>query len=44
MHFQYTIATIIDCGDVSVVVYLDDVAIYGTDPAHVWAETKLVLE
>ena len=31
-------------GDVSVVVYLDDIVVYGTDPTRVWQETKLVLE
>ena len=36
--------TIIDCGDVSVVVYLDNIVIYRTDPVCVWAKTKLVLE
>ena len=43
MHFQCTVATIIDCRDVSVVVYLDYIVIYGTDIVGVWAETKLVL-
>ena len=44
MHFQRTVATIVDCGDVSLVVYLDDIVVYGTDPTRVWQETKLVLE
>ena len=35
---------IVDCGDVSVVVYLDDIVVYGTDPIRVWEETKVVLE
>ena len=35
---------IVDCGDVSVVVYLDAIVVYGTDPIHVWEETKVVLE
>ena len=33
-----------DCGDVSIVMYLDDIAVYGTDPTRVWQETKLVFE
>ena len=33
-----------DCGDVSVVVYLDDILVYGTDPIRVWEETEVVLE
>ena len=28
----------------SVVVYLDDIVVYGTDPIRVWEETKVVLE
>ena len=28
----------------SVVVYLDDIVVYGTDPICVWEETKVVLE
>ena len=43
-HFQCTVSTIVDCGDISVVVYLDAIVVYGTDPTHVWQETKLVLE
>ena len=35
---------IVDCGDVSVVVYLDNIVVYGADPIHVWEETKVVLE
>ena len=35
---------IVDCGDVSVVVYLDDMVVHGTDPTRVWYETKVVLE
>ena len=38
------IASIIDCGDISVVVNLDEIVIHRTDPVCVWAETKLVLE
>ena len=34
-----------DCGDVSIVVYLDDIVVqYGTDPKCVWQETKVVPE
>ena len=33
-----------DCGDISVVVYLDDIVLYGTDPICMWEETKVVLE
>ena len=33
-----------DCGDVSVVVYLDNIMVYGTDPIRMWEETKVVLE
>ena len=33
-----------DCGDVSVVIYLDNIVVYGTDPIRVWEETKVVLE
>ena len=33
-----------DCGDVSVVIYLDDIVVYGTDPIRMWEETKVVLE
>ena len=43
-HFQRTVVTIIYCGNMSVVVYLDDIVIYGMDHVRVWAETKLVLE
>ena len=28
----------------SVVVYLDDIVVYGTDPICVWEEAKVVLE
>ena len=35
---------IVDCRDVSVVVYLDDIVVYGTDPIRVWEETIVVLE
>ena len=35
---------IIDCGDVSVTIYLDDIVVYGTDPIRVLEETKVVLE
>ena len=28
----------------SVVVYLDNIVVYGTDPIRVWEETKVVLE
>ena len=35
---------VVDCGDVSVVVYLDDIVVYGTDPIRMWEETKVVLE
>ena len=35
---------IVDCGDMSVVVYLDDIVVYGTEPIHMWEETKVVLE
>ena len=37
-------ATIVDCGNVSVIVYLDDIVVYGTDPMRVWQEIKVVLE
>ena len=30
-------------GDISVVVYHDNIVIYRTDPMHVWQETKVVL-
>ena len=30
--------------DVSIVVYLDDIVVYGSDPVRVWYEMKLVLE
>ena len=35
---------IVDKGDCAVVIYLDDIVIYGTNPALVWAETLLVLK
>ena len=35
---------IVDCGDVSVVIYLNDIVVYGTDPMRMWEETKVVLE
>ena len=35
---------IVDCRDVSVAIYLDDIVVYGTDPICVWEETKVVLE
>ena len=38
------VATIVDCGDVSVLVYLDNIVIHGMDPTHIWQETKVVLE
>ena len=43
-HFQLIVATIINCRDMSVIVYLDDIIIYGMEPIHIWAKTKLVLE
>ena len=35
---------IVDKGDCAVVIYFDDIVIYGTDPSVVWAETLLVLK
>ena len=34
---------IVDKGDVSVVIYLDDIVVFGTDPKVVWEQTLLVL-
>ena len=33
-----------DKGDCAVVVYLDDIVIYGTQALQVWAETLIVLK
>ena len=37
-------AAIVDKNDVVVVVYLDDIVIYGNDPVKVWEESRIVLE
>ena len=37
-------ATILDCEDVSVLVYLDDIVVYVMDPTRIGQETKVVLE
>ena len=37
-------ATIVDCVDVSVIVYLNDIVVYGTDPTRISQETEVVLE
>ena len=44
MHFQRMVATTVDCGDISVVVYLVNIVVYGSDHTQVWQETKVVLE
>ena len=43
-HFQKTVTAIVDRGDVSVVIYIDDIVLFGTNPKQVWAETLLVLQ
>ena len=35
---------VVDKGDVKVIIYLDDIVLYGNDPVTVWRETVLVLE
>lgn len=35
-HFQRTVTRIVDKGDVQVVVYLDDIVVYGNDPKILW--------
>ena len=42
-HFERVVAGIVDLGDIQVVVYLDDVVVYGDDPYKVWEETLIVL-
>ena len=44
MLFQYTVVTLIECRDISVVVYLDDIVIHEMDPECIWAEIQLVLK
>ena len=34
----------VDLGDVLLVVYLDDICLYGSDPAKVWSECVLTME
>lgn len=43
-HFQRVVVAVVDRGDVQVVIYLDDIVVYGTDPRVVWEETKVVME
>ena len=43
-HFQKTVVAVVDKEDIQVVVYLDDIVVYGSDPCKVWEETKVVLE
>ena len=38
------VVSVIDRGDCQVIVYLDDIVVYGTCPERVWSETKLCLE
>ncbi len=38
-HFQKTVVAVVDKGDIQVVVYLDDIVVYGSDPRKVWEET-----
>ena len=35
---------VVDKGGVHVVIYIDDIVVYGTDPVKVWSETVTVLE
>ena len=36
--------TIVDKGDILIVVYFDDIVVFGDDPDHVWAETVTVIQ
>ena len=38
------VVDIVDKGDVQVVIYLDDVIVFRTDPCHVWEEMRIVVE
>ena len=47
LHIFITLSRLLqaaDCGDVSVVFYLDDIVVYGSDPVCFRMETKVVLE
>ena len=41
--FQNIVVSVVDLGDVMVVVYLDDICVYGSDPAKVWSECLRVM-
>ena len=41
---MHVVATIVVWGDVSIVVYLNNIVVCGSDPVQVWYGMKLVLE
>lgn len=43
-HFQKSVLSIADLGDSCVVVYLDDIVVYGASKSEVWEKSKLVLK
>jgi len=38
------VVDVVDRGDVSVIIYLDNIVLFGVDPTRVWAETLIVLQ
>ncbi len=42
--FQKVVVNVVDLGDIQVVVYLDDICIYGTHPSRVWEECLLAMK
>ena len=37
------VVAVVDYGDWAVIVYLDDIVVFGMDPRQIWAETMTIL-